>query len=117
MLRKILATLLICVPFSTSFAGGLKQGRITNVLVAASIPDKAFIKIDGGYSASQPEPSCSVGVSEWDFALDLTTITGRTLYSMALAAQMSQVIVTAEGFGTCTLRANYEDLNYIHTDT
>jgi len=117
MLRKAIAIVLASLSLTSAYAGGLKQGRITGVLIATSIPDKAFIRIDGSYSANQPEPSCSAGVSEWDFALDLTTLTGRALYSMVVAAQASQVTVTAEGFGTCTLRSNYEDLNYIHSDT
>ncbi|MEJ0038307.1 MAG: hypothetical protein WDO68_19870 [Gammaproteobacteria bacterium] len=75
MNARMLAMLLACLPVATAYAGGLKQGRITSVLIASSIPDKVFIKVEGNYSASQPEPACSIGVSGWDFALDLTTLT------------------------------------------
>jgi hypothetical protein len=112
---RVLAILLACLPVTTAYAG-LKQGRIVSVLTASSIPDKVFIKVEGNYSASQPEPSCGTGASQWDFALDLTTAHGKTIYALVLAAQAAQTTVTAGGLGTCTLRAGYEDLDYIHTD-
>lgn len=115
MKLRILLCLVTFFGLAIAHAGGLKEGRITSVQVAVSIPDKAFIKVEGSYLTA--EPSCSVEGTQFDYVLDISTGTGKALYSMALAAQASGTLVTLEGFGTCTLRAGYEDLNYIHANT
>jgi hypothetical protein len=74
---------------NASYAIGIKEGRITSLLLLNSIPDRVFVKVEGSFS--QPEPSCSVGTYEFDFILDLTTSTGRALYTLALATQASRV--------------------------
>jgi len=96
---------------NASYAIGLKEGRITSILVVNSIPDRVFVRVEGSFS--QAEPSCSVGAYEFDFIFDLTTPTGKALYALALAIQASGAVVLVGGFGSCNLRLGYEDLDYI----
>jgi hypothetical protein len=105
---------LLCGTFflsSTSYAIGVKEGRITSLLVVNSIPDRVFVRVEGSFS--QAEPSCSVGSLEFDFIFDMTTPTGKALYAIALATHASGAAVIVGGFGSCNLRLGYEDLDYI----
>lgn len=111
MLAVLLAGAML---FSLTATAGLKEGRITSILIDQnSAPDKAFIKVDTAYS--QPEPVCSVGVSGWDFVMDISTPTGKSAYALAVAAQMAGVTVMIGGTNACELRLGYETLAYIHT--
>jgi hypothetical protein len=108
---------LLCGALLSSGASyaGVKEGRITSVLVLNSIPDRAFVKVEGAFS--QAEPSCSVGSYEFDFIFDMSTPTGKALYALALATHASGAVVIAGGFGSCSLRSGYEDLDYIQAKT
>lgn len=105
--------LLLCIALLSSGNSHavVKEGRITSILVLTSIPDRAFIKIEAPYS--QAEPSCSTGSYELDFIFDITTATGKALYSLAVATQAAGTVVTVGGLGSCSLRLGYEDLDYI----
>jgi hypothetical protein len=92
---------------------GIKEGRVASVLVLTSIPDRAFIKIDGSYT--QAEPGCSGGAAEFDFIFDISTATGKALYALALSAHATGTSVVVGGRGTCLFRSGYEDLDYIQT--
>lgn len=108
-----LRNLLLCgvLLWSAASHAGVKEGRITSVLVLNSIPDRAFVRIEGTFL--QAEPACSTGSYEFDFIFDMTTATGKALYALALATHASGTVVTVGGFGSCSIRSGYEDLDYI----
>jgi hypothetical protein len=95
---------------SATASAGEKTGRITSVHLAQQHVDKVFLKIDGAYSQ---EPTCSASVSSWDFVLDISQSTGKTIYAQLLAAQYTQTPLQVVGTGTCLLHTNYETLQYI----
>jgi hypothetical protein len=102
-----------CTPWISH--AGQKQGRITSIHLAQGHVDKVFIKIDGSYSP--PEPSCSAGVSQWDFVLGIQQSTGKAIYAQLMAAQYSQTPLLVVGTDNCSLIGNYETLSYIVVDT
>ena len=104
-----LIILVTCTPWIAH--AGQKQGRITSIHLAQGHTDKVFVKVDGSYS--QPEPSCSTGVSQWDFVLNIATSTGRAIYAQMLAAQYSQTPLSVVGTDDCSLHSNYETVSYI----
>lgn len=96
-------------------SAGEKQGRITSIHLSQTHGQKLFVKVDGGFT--QPEPACSIGVSSWDFVLDISTAAGKAIYTQLVAAQYSGTPVLVEGTGTCVLHGGYETLEYIIIDT
>jgi hypothetical protein len=110
----IVGVALLGIAAVTAHAGE-KQGRILSMMLAPEYPDRAFIKVEGTYSPA--EPSCSAGVSSWDFVLDTSTSTGKAMYALALAAQNAQSVVIVNGLGTCLLQTNYETVRYISEET
>jgi hypothetical protein len=94
---------LLCglLAWSTASHAGQKEGTITSVLVLNSIPDLAFVKIQGAFT--QAEPSCASS-NEFDFIFNMTTATGKALYALALATHASGEVVLVGGFGACSLQ-------------
>lgn len=95
-------------------SAGEKLGRITSVHLGQQHAEKVFVRIEGAYT--QPEPACSLGVSSWDFVLNISGPTGKAIYTQLMAAQYSQTPVLVAGSGDCTLHAGYETLQYIIID-
>lgn len=93
---------------------GEKLGRITSVHLGQQHVEKVFVKIEGAYT--QAEPACSIGVSSWDFVLNISVPTGKAIYTQLIAAQYSQTPVLVAGTGDCTLHAGYETLQHIIID-
>jgi hypothetical protein len=96
-MKAIAIVSMIAVLGASAVDAGTKQGRITSILVNPDIPGLIYIKIDTAYL--EPEPSCSAGVSGWDFVLSIATATGKSLYALALPAQASGASVAAGGAG------------------
>lgn len=94
---------------------GEKLGRITSVHLGQQHADKVFVKIEGAHT--QPEPACSSGDDSWDFVLNISSSTGKAIYTQLIAAQYSQAPVRAAGTGDCALHWGYETLQHIIIDT
>lgn len=95
-------------------SAGEKVGRITSVHLGQQHVEKVFVKIEGAHT--QPEPTCSLGVSSWDFVLNISSPTGKAIYTQLIAAQYAQTPVLVAGSGDCTLHPGYETLQYIIID-
>lgn len=117
MLKCIVAVTGACVLslMAPGEAGaGEMRGRITSVHISQVHADKVFVKIEG--APTQPKPACSSDVN-WDFVLNMSSSTGKAIYTQLIAAQYSQVAVRAVGTGDCTLHWGWETLQHIIINT
>lgn len=118
MPKRMIAVTIACalsLIASGEAGAGEKLGRITSVHLGQQHAEKVFVKIEGAYT--QSEPACSLGVSSWDFVLNISSPTGKAIYTQLIAAQYSQVPVLVAGSGDCALHAGYETLQHIIIDT
>jgi hypothetical protein len=73
----------------------------------------ALVFVASGIQAA--EPTCSLGYEAWDFVFDITTDTGKALYSLALTAHAAGTVVLAYGGGDCYPARPFEVLLYLTT--
>lgn len=117
MLKSMIALTGACSLFliaPSEANAGEKRGRITSVHLGQQHAEKVFVKIEGAYT--QPEPACSSGVSSWDFVLNVSSPTGKAIYTQLIAAQYSQTPLLVAGTGDCLLHGGYETLQHIIID-
>ena len=107
-LRAVLALFMTCA-MSSAAAGDL-TGVLQKVHVTTSpgAETTAFIKISG---TTLNKPNCQIDA--YQFAFDYSTVTGRALLALAIAAQGSGQVVRAYGTGLCDLFDGVEDLRWI----
>ena len=91
--------------FSTYYAGGV----IKTVTLGKAYENKAFFWVEGSPSK---KAECQDNKSA-NFALDISTETGKATYSLILAAQMSGTKVNVSGTGSCDIYGGIEDLNWV----
>lgn len=108
-MRKITLLLMICISFTT-FAS-TETGKIQRILINRNIPNVVLMTV-----ASSVEPTKASCVSGWEWAIDISTETGRAQYALALALYMGGKSIVVNGSDICEtgLYANAESVNYVY---
>jgi hypothetical protein len=96
-------------PNSAHAFGQVSGGVITSIYINPNYGALAFISISGTKSSN---PSCSTNTS-FQYVLSLSGAESNQLFSMLLAARVSQTPVTLMGTGACDLYSDVETLLYV----
>lgn len=83
----------IAVVFSSQVKAGHAVGKVTHLMVHTG--DLVFFNI----GTHNDKPACSTAGEDW--AVSLKTEMGKAMYSMLLAARLSDKKITATGTNTC----------------
>ena len=104
--------LLLCListhTFGSAFTGTIKSVVCHDKTVSAWCQ----IRLNG-----QPSNPLACATQEWKYTFDATTIEGRNILSLLLAAQLSKQEVVIGGKGTCSLSSSSEDLRHVFINT
>ena len=96
--------------FSNICLASTERGTISRILININNPDVAYIIIDGDNAG---KPGCATNV--WEYALNISTDTGKALYSLAMSSHMAKKEVLVSGLDVCTHFSAAEDIGYLHT--
>lgn len=109
----IMGHLLLFLPFSSSFGGGLAANvQVTQLGINKGYGGTfVFIKVSGSPTGA---PSCATGY--WQFTLTFGNPGDSQLYALLLSAYTTGIPVTILGSGACSEFGQSESLQNINTD-
>lgn len=120
MKRNLLASAAAAICFAlwatnTSAQTGYQNGAILRVYGGQQLGSKIVFRLDSGYQgvARGNIPACSVYSDEW--ALDLTTDSGRIAYGVVQDAQRNKIYLQVYGTGTCRIMGDREDVLFLYS--
>jgi hypothetical protein len=113
MKRKLLVLIIFLTVFSAqSFAGGF-TGTIRSIVChEKNVSPTCQVSVNGVPSG---QPDCAT--SGWKFSFDGTTVEGRNMLSIMLAAQLSKQKIAIGGKGHCSVSSASEDLRHVYIIT
>lgn len=99
---------------NASAQGGYQAGGIVRVYGGQQLGSRIVFRIDSTFGgvARGNIPSCSIYNDEW--ALDLTTDSGRLAYGVIQDALHQRAYLQVYGTGTCEIMGDREDVRFLY---
>ena len=97
--------------FTNPVLSSQEKGKIHRFLINKTIPNAVILNV---ISTEEPtKPEC---VGGWEWVIDISTETGKAMYSLALSMYMADKEIVIAGMGTCddSLYASGEVVRYIY---
>jgi hypothetical protein len=95
---------MVVIGSNDTFADGSSEGNVSPLYTQSN---KAFF----GAGIHNDKPACSTAAEEW--AVDISTATGKAMYAMLLTAYTLNTEIVIIGTGECTTWADREDVRYM----
>jgi hypothetical protein len=111
-LTAAIASTVSCLVPVSAFAS-LSSGLLKAVYGDLSYPNLVFVQ----FAAPATKAPCATNPNV-DYVLDVSSATGKTLYSMLLTAYAAQTPVKIGGYDTCNLAASVlaEDVRWVRAE-
>ena len=111
--RALFVALFLAVLSSSAFAqGGYEQGAVLRVYAGPQVGSRIIFRVSPDLPHGNA-PACSVYNDEW--ALDLTTDSGRLAYSVVQDAFTKGFLLQVYGTGTCDITGDREDVRFLYS--
>jgi hypothetical protein len=99
----------LCLTFA-ALAGSANAGSSTGTVTQIMVVTGDVVTFSAG--VHQGKPACSTAADDW--ALSLTTASGKAMYALLLSAQSQGKPITVLGTQACTAWPDRETPQYIH---